>query len=187
MANYNSVFTGAQHDQYVTKSQLVDIMYPVGSIYLTISNNNPGDLFTGRWEQIKDTFLLAAGDVYGSGTSGGATTHTHATQNHTLVASEIPAHNHGGITLSGYARNLLVDDGSGQPIDTDGTILKFAAGGRTYTWSGKTGGNAMRRLNLNASHTHTSVGGDGAHNHGNTTSASSLPPYLAVYVWRRVE
>ena len=28
-------------------------------------------------------------------------------------------------------------------------------------------------------------GGSGAHNHGDTGSANHMPPYLAVYVWKR--
>ena len=30
------------------------------------------------------------------------------------------------------------------------------------------------------------TGGSSSHSHGNTTSTSSLPPYLAVTVWKRV-
>lgn len=46
-------------------------------------------------------------------------------------------------------------------------------------WIGKygTGGKNTRET--------TSVGGSGAHSHGNTGSASNIPPYYAVYIWRR--
>lgn len=48
--------------------------YPVGSIYMSINNTNPSTLFGGTWEQIKDTFLLSAGDTYTAGSTGGEAT-----------------------------------------------------------------------------------------------------------------
>ena len=66
---------------------IFDSIYPVGSIYITANEINPSTLFGGVWEQIKDTFLLSAGDVYEAGTTGGEATHT-------LTINEMPAHNH---------------------------------------------------------------------------------------------
>jgi hypothetical protein len=65
----------------------VDQIYPVGSIYLSVNNVNPANLFGGTWEQLKDRFLLGAGDTYSAGSSGGEATHT-------LTISEMPSHNH---------------------------------------------------------------------------------------------
>ena len=55
-----------------------DIAYPVGSIYLSVNDTSPAELFGGTWEQLKDRFLLAAGDTYAAGTTGGSATNTHA-------------------------------------------------------------------------------------------------------------
>ena len=49
---------------------LIDAIYPVGSIYMSVNNVNPSVLFGGTWEQIKDTFLLSAGDTYNAGSKG---------------------------------------------------------------------------------------------------------------------
>lgn len=61
-------------------------IYPVGSIYMSINETNPSELFGGEWERIKDTFLLASGDTYDSGSTGGSAdsivvSHTHTPQN----------------------------------------------------------------------------------------------------------
>ena len=62
-------------------------IYPVGSIYISANSTSPANLFGGTWEQIKDRFLLAAGDVYTAGSTGGEAQHT-------LTVSEMPSHNH---------------------------------------------------------------------------------------------
>lgn len=66
---------------------IADIIYPVGSIYLSVNSTDPSTIFGGTWEQIKDQFLLSAGDTYTAGATGGSATHT-------LTVDEIPAHNH---------------------------------------------------------------------------------------------
>lgn len=62
--------------------------YPVGSIYLSTSNSvSPATLFGGTWVQIKDKFLLTAGDSYTAGATGGEAEHT-------LTVDEMPKHRH---------------------------------------------------------------------------------------------
>nr|DAF81064.1 MAG TPA: baseplate protein [Caudoviricetes sp.] len=62
---------------------LLDVVYPVGSIYQSMSVASPASIIGGTWTQLK-TFL------YGSTTAkqtGGEATHT-------LTVNEIPAHAH---------------------------------------------------------------------------------------------
>ena len=46
---------------------LLDLIHPVGSIYWSTNITSPETLFGGTWEQIKDTFILAAGEDVGGG------------------------------------------------------------------------------------------------------------------------
>jgi len=63
-------------------------VWPVGAIYISTTATNPSTLFGfGAWEQIKDVFLLAAGDTYAGGRTGGEATHV-------LTEDEMPAHRH---------------------------------------------------------------------------------------------
>ena len=74
--------------QWDSNSFSIDLVYPVGSIYMSVNNTDPSTLFSGTtWQQIKDTFLLSAGDTYTAGTTGGEAAHT-------LTTNEIPSHNH---------------------------------------------------------------------------------------------
>lgn len=127
-------------------SSIVDAIYPVGSIYMSVNSANPGTLFGGTWERIQDTFLLAAGQTYSAGATGGEAEHT-------LTINEMPAHDHG--ILSGFG------DKNDPAIDSDGF---------RYEWWG---GNNRGFNNAFIS----STGGGAAHN--------NMPPYLAVYVWKR--
>lgn len=43
---------------------LLDVIYPVGSLYFSVSEISPADSVGGTWEQIKDTVLAASGDSY---------------------------------------------------------------------------------------------------------------------------
>ena len=64
-----------------------DMVYPVGSVYVSVNSTSPATLFGGTWVQIKDKFLLSAGDTYEAGATGGEATHV-------LTVDEMPRHNH---------------------------------------------------------------------------------------------
>lgn len=57
--------------------------WPVGSIYITVSNTSPAALFGGTWERISERFLLGASSSYPAGGTGGEFAHT-------LTQSELP-------------------------------------------------------------------------------------------------
>lgn len=65
----------------------INDVYPVGSIYLSINDTNPSNLFGGNWEQIQDVFLLGCGAYSTAGDIGG-------NENHTLAVEELPSHKH---------------------------------------------------------------------------------------------
>lgn len=117
-------------------------IYPVGSVYMSVSETSPASLFGGTWERIKDTFLLAAGDSYTAGSTGGEATHT-------LTVEEMPSHTH--------ELNIF-----GEPAGSElGGIVtaRNDCGGWRYV----------------------AVGNGAA-----TAAHNNMPPYLTVYMWRRV-
>lgn len=62
--------------------------HPVGSIYQTISPENPAVTFGGgTWERIEDRFIMGASDTYPVGSTGGSATHTQ-------TKDEIASHDH---------------------------------------------------------------------------------------------
>lgn len=81
----------------MTVSQFVDMIYPVGSIYMSANATSPETLFGGTWESIGGRFLLGADATYAAGSTGGETTHT-------LTSDEMPAHRH-AIYMGGESDN----------------------------------------------------------------------------------
>ncbi len=82
---------------------LVDTIYPVGSIYMSVNNTSPSTLFGGTWEQIKDTFLLASGDTYANGTTGGSADAVVVTHNHTTYETYVLATSGSGVSRNSTA------------------------------------------------------------------------------------
>ena len=54
----------------INGKSLLDITYPIGSIYMSVISTNPATLLGGTWSQLKDRFLLGAGDTYSNGATG---------------------------------------------------------------------------------------------------------------------
>lgn len=69
----------------------VNLIYPIGSIYLSINSTNPSKIFGGTWEQIKGKFLVGVdesdSDFKTSKLTGGEKTHK-------LTINEMPSHSH---------------------------------------------------------------------------------------------
>ena len=140
---------------------------PVGMIITTGSSTSPAALYDGTsWTQIKDRFLIGAGDWYGLGWTGGSTSHT-------LTVAEMPAHSHGGsISAVGDHQHTIYDAG--------GSSIQAVS-----SWTG--GGNR------NFSSTTASFSTSGSHSHsvsigytGGNWAFSLMNPYIGKYMWRRV-
>ena len=110
--------------------------HPVGSYYISESSKSPAELFGGTWEQIKDRFLLAAGDKYTAGSTGGE-------EKHTLTTNEMPSHGHGVIAecgADGSAKYKPANDGTYMQLagtsagtrQAIGTVLSSTGGGQPH-------------------------------------------------------
>lgn len=142
---------------------IINLIYPVGSIYWSSNSVDPGNLFGGVWTPIKDVFILTAGDTYEAGQNGGAATVV-------LTVEQIPSHDHTASTstVGDHTHTLSMH------MDGDsGTVYARATnGGITH----------IATTNGAGSHAHTvlidKTGGGIAHN--------NMPPYIVKYCWERI-
>lgn len=163
-------------------------LYPIGSIYLSTNSINPSTLFEfGKWEQIKDTFLLACGDNYTAGSVGGEA-------NHKLTTSETPSHAHtrGTMNIKGQLSERPCSSSSeilnSNTSTINGGAFRTIYEGDSTQWkvTVQTSGTSTKTNNLHDFDASRSWTGETSYVGGNE-SHNNMPPYLAVYVWKRVE
>ena len=165
----------------VLHDTVVNLIYPVGSIYMSVNSTSPATLFGGTWVQLQNTFLLAAGSSYTAGATGGEATHT-------LTAQEMPIHGHNvhifNANTTAYDAYVYDRLGTGWGKASSGGRL----GSSTLAWQNASYKTAGRNWeNFSPSETTAGNGdlagatggngGGGAHN--------NMPPYLVVYMWKR--
>ena len=111
-------------------TDLIDVIYPVGSIYMSVNSVNPSTLFGGTWEQIEDKFLLASGTSYSNGETGGSedavvVTHTHSTVEKYILTTSgraVTRNSTAGTTGTKVSNLLKSDDVVGRnTIENTGT------------------------------------------------------------------
>ncbi|MGN0416923.1 phage baseplate protein [Anaerostipes faecalis] len=168
------------------KEGLLDVTYPVGSLFLTTSEIPPENLLGGKWEVYGQgrTIVGVNPEVEKYNTPG----KTGGTETVTLTTDQIPSHGHNvkvnssgscSISKSGghthkfkVLKNQTKTEGARDVIHVDGT---------GSSWSGV--------ITDNGAHTHT------VPNHAHTLSQSNvgggqehnnMQPYITVYMWVRV-
>ena len=101
----------------------LDKIYPVGSIYMSVNSTSPATLFGGTWEQIKDKFLLASGNTYGAGTTGGEAKHTLTVNEMPKTRFRIPhVSNYDSCAITGYSetRESMGVEGAPTSVQNEG-------------------------------------------------------------------
>lgn len=139
---------------------ITDIIFPVGAIYLTWNNTNPGNFLGGTWVRMAE-----GRGLFGVGTSKdkdglSARVIEHEEGGywkHTLSGEEMPSHDHGV-----YIQNTV-----GNPlVDAPQWTIAFPNNWKQYD-------SATRLLATSTSKT------------GGNQSFWTVPPYIGIYVWRR--
>lgn len=177
--------------------QQVNILqaYPVGSIYMSVVETNPAELFGGTWEAIAPgRVLLGAGEYnsnisYTAGDRGGV-------RSRTLTSSNIPKHTH-TVEIKETAathnhRNGVYDEaaaGNGPLSSNYGAVKMYPTATQHVMAADSSAFGTSTQLYMgytsetSAVHTHeVTVGYYGAKN---PTEISVMQPYLVVYMWKR--
>jgi len=181
------------------KSLIFSAIYPIGSVYVSFSETNPHDLFGGTWERIQGKFLLSNTDGteqqelidlkysrshngyhYWVDKDGYRHSITPNSENysaisgeamHTLSGDEMPSHTHhlglvrgdetGYVPANGTVGGVQIVNNTQGPGNTSGVFADRPP--NDYV---------SDRANMTAE--------------GNSYPHNNMPPYVAVYMWKRV-
>lgn len=149
-------------------------VYPIGSIYMSVNSTSPAALFGGTWEQIENRFLFGASDTILPGTIAGETEHT-------LTETEMPKHKHAPTTKAAEAETnnayyfSLIRD-----LNSTSTARRLVARGEDlYVIAADPAASDFgSSKDVNTCEYTAETGGSQPHN--------NMPPYLAVYIWKRM-
>lgn len=183
--------TGSNGDMYVAlesgdfKKDIVDLIYPVGSIYISMNSTNPSTLFGGTWEAFgQGRVLIGAGTGDDGNTSlSFPAGFTGGEYKHYLIKSEMPDHNHSfsGTTAANNRTHthsyIKVTSVKGHAltiaeIPSHGHGYKLAYGGNDPV-KGFNYGNTYAGTFNDSDQFIQNNGGGGSHSHGLNTSSTN--------------
>lgn len=162
----NSLTINDANNNTLSFEAIFNRIYPIGSIYISTNDVNPGTLFTGVWEKIEGKFLLGSSSGYVLGGEGGDVSHSHTSA----------AHSHGYGSL--YA--------AAQFAGTNGfyyktkTGVNFTGNERKKDTGAGVSTSSSRQEGIQV------YGSTGSTTPVNTGSASSMPPYVVVSIYKRI-
>lgn len=147
------------------RNGLLDSIYPVGSIYMSVNSTSPSTFLGGTWVQLQNRFLLGAGSAYSNGATGGSNKHKHNYK----------------VRYSAYYNGLAT-------IDGDDNCIKAATYdvSNNISWGGKTKvGSSSAGVNNGITEGSRQTSADVYEVTGTTDNVNNMPPYLVVYMWKR--
>ena len=187
----------------ILKASIISLFYPVGTIFMSVNSTNPEEIFGGTWEKINGKFLFAEDSTHLAGTTGGESSHV-------LSVNELPSHSHS------YYKSNNVSEGTALTIDqlpshshriwSTNTWSENTVGltheGKAYGVAGvDQGGGSENWTDTGSGDGHQIIENTGngkVHDHpinfintdtallGNNVPHKNMPPYLAVYMWKRI-
>ena len=150
---------------------IIDVIYPIGSIYISVNSVNPSALFGGTWEAFATGRTLIGVDT--TDTDFNTVEKTGGEKTHTLTINEMPSHTH---IQNPHNHDDILDNNENRVTYASGSTSNYRVLHQDQT--GNASG-SWKMQTSNATATNQNTGGGQAHN--------NLQPYVTVYMWRRTE
>ena len=150
-------------------ANIFNLIYPIGSIYLSFNSTDPNILFGGIWEPITGKFLYC-----------NSSTDTGGSNSITLSTDNLPLHSHSLDSIEFYSKVLIAagdqKGGASFPENYSGKYVTVSSNSvSSYSKGYSVGYTSTTNLSGNTGST------------GSGSSFSIMPPYQSVYAWKRIE
>ena len=162
----------------LNNNDFLNKIYPIGTIYMSIENTSPASFIGGNWTPLKDRFLIGAGNSYSKEATGGYSTITLTAAQSGLRDHVHPASYSGANFYIRHGKTIgtaTVKAGVNTSVE-NGVGDVWSNGFDTAEYS-----HNIDRVNIGGT---VSVTGSGTLNAAE--AHSNMPPYLAVYMWKRI-
>lgn len=167
---------------------LLELIYPIGSIYMSVKDTNPADFLGGTWERWgqgrvpvgvneDDTIFEKAGNTGGE-------------QKHQLTTNEMPNHRHRGQ----YAHTETYTDHAQKPTDPPAQVKEVEQGTREVEVQYNVVKDTLSTTTLHTSgsgpindifYTYKVTSTYGVADDGGDIPHNNLQPYITCYMWKR--
>ena len=175
----------------VTREEVLDLYYPVGTFYETADASfDPNSEWGGTWEKVEDgRVLISANATYAVGATGGEASHI-LTPTETAMKEHshtVNSHNHSIPGLSGTAASAgsHMHHVQRNVNAQNGTNRYTANGGGSSTWTVNGAGTHSHSVTMNGSTTGGSSPGTSSTTAANGSAHNNMQPYTAVNRWHR--
>lgn len=150
---------------------MLEVVYPVGSVYISTTATSPASFIGGTWEQVKGAVLGATG----ANSFGNAATYGGGLK---ISTNQMPSHNHAGVKGTGGAYDYYFMMCRTLGTDALGrTRVSVPSSGNYYTITSNHGASDSAGLDDFGTIDATSSTGGGQ---------NYIPYHFAVYIWYRV-
>lgn len=159
---------------------LTSAIYPVGSIYMSVSSTNPSTYFGGTWVAWGSGRVPVG--INTSDTNFSTVEKTGGASTVTLTTSQMPSHTH---TFTGSSATTDSKGAHTHTLNLNKTAWSGSSSSRvvvdstdyTALTNNKTSSNGAHTHSVTAKGTNASTGGGGSH--------TNLQPYIVCYMWKR--
>lgn len=169
------------------KTSILDLVYPVGSIYMSVNNASPQTFLGGTWERWGQGCVPVGVSANANDSDFGKVEQQGGERKHQLTKDEMPAHDHKGTytTTDHYTINI---PGSGDsfiemPSGTDAVEVKYE---QTQSASLVRNGSRPTSNQLDIDYTKKVKALYGVPSQGGNTAHNNLQPYITCYMWKRM-
>lgn len=166
---------------------LLELIYPVGSIYMTVDeDSDPAAFLGGTWERWGQGCVPVGVSANANDSDFGKVEQQGGERKHQLITSEMPAHDHRGTYTETHHDTINIPESGDSfiemPSGTDAVEVQYE---QTQSASLVRNGSPPVGNQLDIDYTEKVTALYGVPSQGGNAAHNNLQPYITCYMWKR--